>query len=82
MDLFSLSYRIQQNRYRVAPEAVAEAMIRWHLGFWGAAGAIPAERTRPAVNEAGSQPELEALETSPFRLSRAATGEPSSGVVS
>ena len=31
MDLFSLSYRIQQNRYRVAPELVAEAIMRWHF---------------------------------------------------
>lgn len=31
MDLFSLSYRIQHNRYAVPPELVAEAIIRWHL---------------------------------------------------
>ena len=77
MDLFSLSYRIQQNRYRVAPEAVAEAIIRWHLRFWGGADAIAAARVGRAADEGRAQGELAAPDPSPIRLSRGATGEPS-----
>ncbi len=31
MDLYLLSYLIQQRRYRVDPRLVADAILRWHL---------------------------------------------------
>ena len=70
MDLFSLSYRIQQDRYRVAPEAVAEAIIRWHQRLSGESDAsVEAPAAEPAPADTDDAPAI--------RLSPAATGEPS-----
>jgi hypothetical protein len=42
MDLFLLSYLVQQGRYHVPPERVAEALLAWHYpDLRAAAGTEP-----------------------------------------